>query len=329
MATMFTGLARVARKTGFPVDEAPGWEKAGHGGMHSCSTIVIHHTAGSNNGKDYNSYGTVKNGRPGLPGPLAQLGVGRNTGTVYVFAAGRSWHAGKVAKTAHNNDNAIGIEIENNGIGEKYSANAYSSAVALAGELVKEFGLSVNDVLGHKEIAIPRGRKIDPSFGMDKFRDDVRDYIKGGKIDVEPVAVVKPKPASKPAPKPAAKPAPKPRPATAKAWPHANLLVDGDFGKLTVKALQELLKGIDLYTGYIDGDFGKMTKTATQKWLKAVGHYSGRIDGDFGPISVRGLQSFLVAKGELPNKAYIDGRWGNVSAKALQRYINAQAKHYR
>lgn len=142
-----------------------------------------------------------------------------------------------------------------------------------------------------------------------------------GGITVKPAAS---KPSVKPATKPATKPAPK-----AKAWPHANLLVDGDFGKVTVKALQELLKGIDLYTGYIDGDFGKMTKTAVQKWLKQGGHYTGYIDGDFGPMSVRALQSFLVSKGELPNKAYIDGRWGNVSAKALQRYLNSQAKHYR
>lgn len=205
MATMFTGLARVAKKTGFPVEETPGWKTDGHGGMTSCSSIIIHHTAGADNGKDYNSYGTVKNGRPGLPGPLAQLGIGRNTGTVYVFAAGKSWHAGKVGKTAHNNDNAIGIEIENNGVGEKYSDKTYNSAVALAGELVKEFGLKVSDVLGHKEIAVPKGRKIDPSFAMGKFREDVQKYINTGKApsgSVTPVQKPKPTTPAKPAPKP-------------------------------------------------------------------------------------------------------------------------------
>ena len=126
----------------------------------------------------------------------------------------------------------------------------------------------------------------------------------------------------------ASKPAAKPKPA-AKAWPNANLLVDGDFGKVTVRALQELLKGIDQYTGYIDGDFGKMTKTSAQKWLKQVGHYTGRIDGDFGSMSVKALQSFLVAKDELPGRAYIDGSFGNVTVKALQRYLTAQAKHYK
>lgn len=272
MATMFTGLARVARKTGFPVEEVAGWERAGHGGMDSCSTIVIHHTAGANNGKDYNSYGTVKNGRPGLPGPLAQLGIGRNTGAVYVFAAGKSWHAGKVAKTAHDNSNAIGIEIENNGTGEKYGVNAYNSAVALAGELVKEFGLSVNDVLGHKEIAIPRGRKIDPSFGMDKFRDDVRNYIKGGKIDVEPVAS-----------KPAVKPAVKPKPASNSAY------------KAWVKTLQRNLNlwKSDLPKLREDGDYGTVTRNRVKEWQRRNkgGAYKGiYIDGDAGPLTTKGLK---------------------------------------
>lgn len=177
---MFTGLARVAEKTGYPVNEVSGWKTRGHGGMDSCQTIVIHHTAGANTGGDYNSYGTVLNGRPGLPGPLAQYGIGRNTGTINVFAAGRAWHAGRVGRTSWNNNNAIGIEIENNGTGEPYGSKTYGAAVALAGELVKEFRLTVNDVLGHKEVAVPKGRKVDPSFNMDKFRADVAAYINGG-----------------------------------------------------------------------------------------------------------------------------------------------------
>lgn len=209
MATMFTGLDRVAKATGYPVEEVSGWEKRGHGGMHSCSTIIIHHTAGANNGQDYNSYRTVLNGRPGLPGPLAQFGVGRKTGKIYLFAAGVAYHAGKVGKTSHNNWNAIGIEIENNGVGEKYSDKTYKASVALAGELVREFKLKVSDVLGHKEVAVNSkgqlGRKIDPSFSMGKFREDVADYL-AGKGDAKPVGTPeKPKPAPKPESKPKGK----------------------------------------------------------------------------------------------------------------------------
>lgn len=141
---------------------------------------------------------------------------------------------------------------------------------------------------------------------------------------VKPVAVVKPKP------KPAAKPKPK---AASKAWPDVNLYVDGDFGKVTRTALQRLLKDHPeksvRYTGLIDGDFGKLTRISAQRWLDWTGHYKGRIDGDFGSMSVKALQSFLLEKGELPSRAYVDGKWGNVTDKAFQRYINSQAKHYK
>ena len=160
---MYTGLDWVARETGYPVEEVKGWENRGHGGMTACRTIVIHHTAGTDNGKDYNSYGTVLNGRPRLPGPLAQYGIGRNTGTIYVFAAGVAYHAGAVLRKDYNNWHAIGIEIENNGVGEKFGSKTYGAAVALAGELVMEFGLDVSDVRGHKEVCDPPRRKIDRS----------------------------------------------------------------------------------------------------------------------------------------------------------------------
>lgn len=218
---MYTGLDRVARETGYPVEEVDGWEKRGHGGMTSCKTIVIHHTAGADNGKDYNSYNTVLNGRPGLEGPLAQLGIGRNTGTIFVFAAGRAWHAGKVLKTDYNNDNAIGIEIENNGTGEKYGSKTYGAAVALAAELVIEFKLDVSDVRGHKEICDPPRRKIDPSFDMGQFRQDVAAYIKGkGKSG----SSSKPAP-SKPTPAPS-----KPKPAGKTVAQMATEVIAGKHG---------------------------------------------------------------------------------------------------
>ncbi|WP_413456005.1 N-acetylmuramoyl-L-alanine amidase [Glutamicibacter sp. FR1] len=317
---MFTGLARVANKTGFPVEEVPGWKNTGHGGMDSCSTIIIHHTAGSDNGKDYNSYNTVKNGRPGLPGPLAQFGIGRNTGKQIIFAAGRAWHAGKVGKTAHDNSNAIGIEIENNGVGEKYSDNTYNSAVALTGELVKEFKLNVDkDVLGHKEVAVPRGRKIDPSFSMGKFRADVKAYISG---DV--------KPAGKPS-KPAPKPKPKPTKDKSGAWPEKPLKVTDKHTVQSDAAWRELMKAI----GYKDKDLG----LALQKWLSKLedprtgrGYYDTTrflLDGDFSNESIKALQRKLYdTNGDDGKRLYngkADGDRGPMTVRAEIGYLNLKA----
>lgn len=191
---MYTGLDRVAEKTGYPIFEAPAWKGRGNGQMKGCKSIIIHHTAGANNGSEYNSYNTVMYGRPGIRGLLSQLGVGRKTGRIYIMGAGLAWHAGAVRNTAETNSYAIGIEIENNGTNEPYSAKTYGSAVALAAELVLEFGLKVSDVKGHKEVAVPKGRKPDPKFSMDQFRRDVQNYINGKKTNTPSKPVENPAP---------------------------------------------------------------------------------------------------------------------------------------
>lgn len=173
MAFWMTGLDRVAKSTGRKVVLVDGWEKRGHGPMNSVTSIICHHTAGPNNGKNYPSLGTVQNGRPGIAGPLAQIGIGRD-GTIYVIASGVAYHAGKVASTKHNNWNAIGIEAENNGVGEKWGDEIMESYVLFVRALVDEFKLPLSAVLGHKEVAVPKGRKIDPSFDMDEFRKAVK-----------------------------------------------------------------------------------------------------------------------------------------------------------
>lgn len=113
----------------------------------------------------------------------------------------------------------------------------------------------------------------------------------------------------------------------AKVWPHVNLLEDGDLGTVTVKALQTLLAGIDLYGGKIDGDPGPMTWAALQTWLAQVGFYHGRIDGDPGILTRKALQKFLDDRGHYAG--YIDGKLQSMSVKALQDYLNSQARYYR
>lgn len=173
---MLTDLATAARKSGLTVIEIPGWRTHGHGQMSGVRTIVAHHTATKTSAPgDYPSINVVRNGRAGLSGPLSQLGLGRD-GTVYVIAAGLSYHAGKTHHRDQGNAYAIGIEAEHPGTGPwpKRQRDAY---VRLCAALVDHYGLTVSRVQGHKEVAAPTGRKSDPNFDMDAFRADITDIL--------------------------------------------------------------------------------------------------------------------------------------------------------
>lgn len=166
-----TDLADACRRSGLRVVEQPGWKTRGHAAFSgSPQTIMCHHTAGPRNG-EAPSLGVVTNGRPGLAGPLSQLVLGRS-GTVYVVAAGVAWHAGNTRTAAEGNYRAIGIEAEATGV-DPWPAVQYDAYVRLCRALIDHYGLAPANVVGHKEAAVPRGRKIDPNFDMNAFRTAV------------------------------------------------------------------------------------------------------------------------------------------------------------
>ena len=314
----YTGLARVARTTGYPVVEVDGWKSRGHGPMRGVKTIVPHHTVGPKTG-NYPSLSVVKNGRPGLPGPLAQIGLGRD-GTIYIIGSGVAYHAGKVSKTAYGNSYAIGIEAENTGVGEEWSHAQMDSYVKLCAALVSEFELSVGAVLGHKEICAPAGRKIDPEFIEPKMTmAQFRGYVKRGYY----TAPVKPT-GSKPKPTPEPKPKPE---APSKPWPEAPLKVTTKHTAESDAAWRKLMRDI----GYTD----KSLTTAMQRWLKDTGDYKGITEEDhgqkpvFGPMLTEALQRFLRRK-NLYSKAYrIDGKRQSATIKGEIKYLNTQIKFYK
>src|SRR5690606_25500009 len=86
-----TDLAAIARRTGYPVVEQPGWRTRGHGSFRGVRSVIAHHDAARQSPTTFNTI--VQNGRPGLPGPLSQFAL-RRDGTIHVVAAGVSWHAG-------------------------------------------------------------------------------------------------------------------------------------------------------------------------------------------------------------------------------------------
>ena len=100
MIYSLTWLPAVLKGAGLKVALVDGWESRGRGEVGPISGVICHHTAGSRVG-NMPSLNTLIHGRSDLPGPLAQLGLGRD-GTYYVIAAGRSNHAGVASRRAQD-----------------------------------------------------------------------------------------------------------------------------------------------------------------------------------------------------------------------------------
>ncbi|MBL8926331.1 MAG: N-acetylmuramoyl-L-alanine amidase [Pseudonocardia sp.] len=184
---MLTELADVLRRAGLPAQEVAGWQTRGHGPMSSVSCVVLHHTAGPATG-EAPSLATVTTGRPGLAGPLAQLVLGRS-GTWYVVAAGLSYHAGVVFEPWQGNAHAIGIEAEATGV-DAWPPAQYASYVAGARALADYYGVPYSRVLGHREVAAPAGRKVDPNLDLAAFRaalSNVEDDVTAAEVWTAPI----------------------------------------------------------------------------------------------------------------------------------------------
>lgn len=163
-------LLRAVKASGLPYTQVPGWKTRGRREMRDIRVITAHHTATPRRlrpSQDYPTMNVVKNGRPGIPGPLAQIGLGRS-GRVYLIAAGVANHAGKSRTSNYTNPHAIGIEAE--GAMEAWPRRQYDAYVRLCRALADEFKVPVR---GHKETAYPPGRKNDPSFNMNQLRADI------------------------------------------------------------------------------------------------------------------------------------------------------------
>lgn len=183
MTYSLTWLPSVLDAAGLQVALHEGWENRGRGDVGPIQGVICHHTAVAATG-NMPTLKSLVHGRaagPGitaLPGPLAQLGLGRD-GTFYVLAAGRCNHAGEGQWQGFTNGNMnfIGIEAENDGVGEAWpdvQMEAYWRGVAA---ILMHEGLDANRCAGHKEYA-PH-RKPDPSFDMQAFRQRVAEVMAG------------------------------------------------------------------------------------------------------------------------------------------------------
>jgi N-acetyl-anhydromuramyl-L-alanine amidase AmpD len=181
MTYSLTWLPNVLKDAGLVVAEVEGWQTRGIGNVGPTFGVLCHHTAGRKDG-NMPALKTLINGRSDLQGPLSQLGLGRD-GTFYVIAAGLAHHAGRGTWMGANqgNLNFIGIEAENTGRDDDWpwppeQIRAYHHGVAA---ILKHVGLGPERCAGHKEWALPRGRKPDPNLDMNQFRAEVAAIMRG------------------------------------------------------------------------------------------------------------------------------------------------------
>lgn len=157
-------LADAARLTGYPVIETPRWRARGHRSMRVVEGVVGHHTANPQAG-DYPSLRIVRDGRSDLRGPLAQFGLGRS-GSIYVIAAGESWHAGASnwAGFTDLGDEFLGIEAESVGTRDDWTPEQRDCYPRLVAALLYYMRRGSDRFGFHKEVCRPRGRKIDAAY---------------------------------------------------------------------------------------------------------------------------------------------------------------------
>jgi hypothetical protein len=203
MPFSLTWLPDVLKAAGLKVALVDGWQDRGNGDVGNVAGIICHHTAGPRTG-NMPSLGIVRDGRPDLPGPLSQLGLGRD-GTFYVIAAGRCSHAGRGtwAGVTTGNSSFIGIEAENTGQPNDFpwpdvQMDAYRRGVAA---ILKHLAKPADACCAHREYALPAGRKPDPTFDMDGFRAGVAAILNGTGVIRPPIPPVEPARPGGPAPR--------------------------------------------------------------------------------------------------------------------------------
>jgi N-acetylmuramoyl-L-alanine amidase CwlA len=181
MAGELSWMKQEFKKHDLNVKAVKGWKQRGRPYTFSPIGVVFHHTASNSNGGAIPALGTVTNGRPGIPGPLCNILIGRDL-SVNLVAAGYANHAGEggpYRSVPANSGNRyfIGIEVENNGIGEPWKDALLDVVARVSAICLEHTQHGAEWCIGHKTWTT---RKIDPAnIDMAKFQAKVRKHLKG------------------------------------------------------------------------------------------------------------------------------------------------------
>ena len=254
------GLVAHLRKWGLKVEEKEGWRHRGRPYNFYPKAIIAHHTASGSQSGNFASEGIVTSGRSDLPGPLCQVLLGRD-GTVKLIADGYANHAGYGGPRAgipanQGNTYSIGIEAENNGVGEPWSKAQLNAYYRLCAALLVWLGKpDANLVIGHKEWA--PGRKIDPAgIDMNRFREQVRLALQQGP-SVKTV--------------------------------HLSRLKPGKRNKDVLMLKGRLARKAGIYSDDKTNFFGKELQSDYRAWQKKLGYTGKDADGVPGKTSLQKL----------------------------------------
>jgi hypothetical protein len=181
----------------------PGWQQSGHGDFKDIRGIMVHHTGNSREEAQ-----SIRNGRPDLAGPLANLHIAPD-GTVTIVAVGVCWHAGRGSypwlPTNNANWHMIGIEcawptIHPGGSYDEHETWPDPQIISMrdtCAALALRLGVDADKVIGHKEYAGIQGKWDPGNVDMNWFRSEVAKDMRGDFRDkatkfVPPATIVDP-----------------------------------------------------------------------------------------------------------------------------------------
>lgn len=136
-------------------------------GMRRPNFVIIHHTAQDSLAQ------TIKTFHSAKAGTSAHYVIGRDGKVVHMVNDYlRANHAGvgKWGKDTDLNSSSIGIELDNNGIGDVWQDAQINSLIKLLATLKRKYNIPTGNFIGHSDIA--PGRKNDPrNFPWKKLAD--------------------------------------------------------------------------------------------------------------------------------------------------------------